>query len=145
MSRNYKVEKEVDYKGYKCVVVGSSMGHRCGYIGLKNTDLAYEKDYDDLYCIDVHGGLTYSNNDSSYPIKNNENLWWIGFDCAHSGDGRDIELIKELNKDPRTVDMLLRWSSEYETVKTIEYCMNECKSVVEQIIEINNKGFVEEN
>ena len=42
----------------------------------------------DLY-FNVHGSLTYSgDNDGTYPVESN--LWWLGFDCGHYGDGRDL-------------------------------------------------------
>lgn len=28
---NYRVEEDFEYKGFRCVVVASVMGHRCGY------------------------------------------------------------------------------------------------------------------
>ena len=40
---------------------------------------------DMVLAIDVHGGLTYS--DDSAPGKESEDdLWWFGFDCGHVGD-----------------------------------------------------------
>jgi hypothetical protein len=37
-----------------------------------------------VLAVDVHGGLTFSGEAApSSPIKG---LWWLGFDCAHSGD-----------------------------------------------------------
>lgn len=41
--------------------------------------------------LDVHGGVTYSR-DGLHGYKGND-LWWIGFDCNHSGDfaPRDTE------------------------------------------------------
>jgi hypothetical protein len=36
-----------------------------------------------VLAFDVHGGLTFASADQERP------LWWFGFDCAHSGDGRN--------------------------------------------------------
>lgn len=34
--------------------------------------------------LDVHGGLTYS--DNHVPLDKPDGAWWFGFDCAHAGD-----------------------------------------------------------
>jgi hypothetical protein len=55
-----------------CAIIRHShLGHLCGYVKMPK---GYELSEDDLYSLEVHGGITYD--------KNN----WIGFDCAHSGD-----------------------------------------------------------
>lgn len=134
---DFKVESDFIYKGYTCVVVAQSLGHRCGYIGINEKNAFYEKDYDDMYEIEVHGGLTYAGggNNSDYPIESN--LWWFGFDCAHGRDANDLGIIKELNEG-RNLDFLLT-TSNHGTVRTLEYCIQECKNVVDQIIDMNEK------
>jgi hypothetical protein len=131
--RNYKIENDFMLDDYRCVVVGQSMGHRCGYIGIPKGHSVYGKDYDEID-IDVHGGLTYAGDDN-YPVESD--LWWIGFDCAHSGDGKDFELIKEL-ADTREYDIMLQMERmfpmrEYETVRTKEYVEEQLIYVVNQL------------
>lgn len=91
----FKIEKYFELDGYKCVVVGQGMGHRCGYVGIPEGHKYYRKHYDEIDVM-VHGGLTYSEFHSKYPIETDEKLWWIGFDCGHAGDGVDLDLVKEL-------------------------------------------------
>jgi len=43
----YKVESEFEHEGLKCVVVMTTMGHRCGYVGLSKEYVLYGKDYSD--------------------------------------------------------------------------------------------------
>ena len=70
--------------------------------------------------ITVHGGVTYHGNPTNFNPNPNIDLDWIGFDCAHSGD-------YYLSKgDDRT------WNDKPCTYKTLEYCKNECQSVIEQ-------------
>lgn len=138
--RQYKVEKEFDYKGYKCVVIGQEIGHRCGYIGVDKNNKCYGKDYDELYGIDVHGGLTYAGETyENYPCE--DKLWWFGFDCAHLGDGKDFDLIKEL-ADKDYYDYETRVQSMFShlnngEIRSVDYCISECKKVVDQLIELN--------
>src|SRR6185437_747866 len=65
------------------------LGHWCGYVGIPERHPHWGDD-DSSGCIDfvVHGGVTYGQID---PKKDkacglDKPHWWIGFDCAHSGD-----------------------------------------------------------
>ena len=132
----FKVEKVEEYKGYKYVVIGTSMGHRCGYVGISTDNELYGVDYCNLQ-LNVHGSLTYSeNSESNYPIKTEEKLWWIGFDCAHYMDGKDFDLIKELN-DINTYNQLVRigiLSSADNVVRSFAYVEKECMNLIDQIV-----------
>lgn len=80
----YKIEREWEYAGLKCaVVVARENQHRCGYVRLPPTHPMYEKHYDDIPA-EVHGGLTFCDIESC--VEKDGKGWWIGFDCAHSGD-----------------------------------------------------------
>lgn len=87
----------------------------------------------DFY-FNVHGGITFTDND--HPINNG--LWWLGFDCAHYNDGKDIEKTKEYFGDnERVKSRIEEWSlvEEYGTIRSLEYVKQECKNLVDQIIE----------
>lgn len=84
--------------GLPCLIVRSPLGALCGYVGVPEGHPCYGKDWDDLD-VNVHGGLTYS--DACQPgdhvpgEKESDNMWWLGFDCAHAWDfapGVDAEL-----------------------------------------------------
>ncbi len=70
-----------------------SVGWWNGYVSIPKEHPCYEKDYGDIhnmYDIDVHGGLTYSNKEG--------NRWVIGFDTGHIGDTSEYwteEKVKE--------------------------------------------------
>ena len=65
-----------------CKIKRNGSGALCGYVGVKKDHPAFELHYDDpkLYYIDVHGGLTFSG------TWKEKDIWFLGFDCAHSGD-----------------------------------------------------------
>jgi hypothetical protein len=133
----FKVEKDFIVDGYRCVVIGGSMGHRCGYVGLPKEHSLYGKHYNDIDNLDVHGGLTYSGGgtNSKYPVESN--LWWLGFDCGHWLDGKDFDLIAEL-ADERTLKVMQEIEKEYPTegtIRTTEYVENELINLVKQIKE----------
>lgn len=56
----------------------------CGYVGVPAEHPAHGKDYDDLEQIEAHGGLTYAGDGI---VETDPQLWWLGFDTAHSFDG----------------------------------------------------------
>ena len=87
-----------DETGFPCLAVrhGTS-GHWCGYVGLPYGHPRHGHSYDEMYDLDVHGGLTFSgpcdfSEDDSKGVCHVPDegeyydLWWLGFDCAHFGD-----------------------------------------------------------
>jgi hypothetical protein len=125
------IEKEGDYKafeyeGYKCRVIrpfpynkndAHNLFHLCGYVGLPKKHKYYNKGYDDIP-VEVHGGLTFS--EDTLQRQPEKNLWWIGFDCAHSGD------VAHFYFNPPTI-------REDETYKDMKYVETEIKSLVDQL------------
>lgn len=43
----YKVEKDFEHKGLRCVITFGDLGHRCGYVGIPKTHILYGKEYDE--------------------------------------------------------------------------------------------------
>ncbi len=81
---------EFEHDGLKCRILrNSELGHLCGYVAVPKGHPCYGKDYDhipydDLFTVEVHGGLTFSRagDGDTWP----EGYWWLGFDCAHAWD-----------------------------------------------------------
>lgn len=74
--------------GLRCLVQRYEHGALCGYVGLPTNHPWYEN-HDALHSVQVHGGLTYAEDPKGVvcdPSNETEELWWIGFDCAHSPD-----------------------------------------------------------
>lgn len=86
----------------------------------------------------VHGGITYASGgkESHHPIDSD--LWWLGFDCGHAGDGCDYELMKKLWSDDRVVQMILEnpLILDGDEIRTVEYVQQECRNLVDQIINL---------
>lgn len=137
---------EFTYKEYDCRIMRIMAlegfnndhmfgGHLCGYIKIS-------KDVkDDLVeSLDVHGGITY---DSVH-----EDGRWIGFDCAHSNDYLPStefiyktrpEMIEARKQSKKMFESL---GLDYENsiinqrlYRNVEFCVQECKNMVDQIIE----------
>lgn len=128
-------EARFEYKGYTCVVLFQWLGFRCGYVGLPKGHKFYEVDYMEMD-IDCHYGLTYS--EKYLYGQEDENTWWVGFDCGHSGDGYDFEAIRKYYSDNESV---MRITEENEKsyyykqygARTLDYAINECKKIVDQL------------
>jgi hypothetical protein len=81
---------EFKHAGLDCLLERNMSGAWCGYVGLKPGHKYYGTNYSDLDgVIDVHGGLTYSNECNGLichytPVD--DRLWWLGFDTVHCGD-----------------------------------------------------------
>lgn len=70
-------------------------GNLCGYVGVPEGHPWYRKDWDAVD-VSVHGGLTYAAHCEEGPEEiaichvpepgEPDNVWWLGFDCAHAWD-----------------------------------------------------------
>ena len=137
-----KIESEFDYNGYPCLVLFLSSGYRCGYVGLPKASKFYKTDFDRIP-VSCHGCLTYGQRTN----KGNRNIraYWIGFDCCHLFDKNDYESAKKYF-DSKTIQPLLiveNIEKQFNTdsiVRTQEYCEQECRNIVDQIIELEKGG-----
>jgi hypothetical protein len=111
---------------------GEEIGKR-GIIPLVCMSMEDDKEYMSPDCyFDVHGGITYADGGvgSKYPIESD--LWWFGYDCAHAGDANDLSAIE--NEKVREIEMQY---PRYGVVRTLDYCIDECKSLAEQLNKIS--------
>jgi len=143
MMRSSKIEKQFNYKGFECVVLGVSAGHRCGYISVSEPS---EYMLEDAYSLDfdVHGGITYGSSSNEYPIQSDEEIFWLGFDCAHYMDAKDMNLLKELASPDQydyALEMELKFPMRDQVVRTTDYVEEQLKSLADQIIEYSKENF----
>ncbi len=111
--------------------------HRCGYVAIDKNHPLYGIKYDEecdlikqvpSVIFNVHGGLTYSGSGRLM----NDDFWWFGFDCVHSGDAR-IDDIYDQNK----------FSGYGAIVRTREYVEKECESLAQQLINFQKEVEIE--
>lgn len=130
------------YKDYICHVIRNKGGAFCGYILLNESHPWFGRLYqesEDIRNIGVHGGITFSDF-----IHEN---WIIGFDCAHFNDL--VPLAEKSKKELRIekdecLSALYNFVADEDifnpTYKNIQFCINECKSMVEQAIKAVEKA-----
>ena len=134
MSKDQKwphTESMFEYQGYMCVVLLQRLGHRCGYVGLKDDDPRYGKKYGKLDKIECHGGLTYSAGHLLADVP--RGMWWIGFDCAHAWDAPDIEAVREIFGEFDAERAAICYNHG-APIRTREYVEAECRNIVDQLV-----------
>lgn len=135
-----KVQWVDEASGLDCLLHRGPHGGWCGYVGVAEGHPAFEKGYDDVEA-DVHGGLTYADFCQVAPDgKENpaegichvplegrpHRVWWLGFDCAHSGD-----LSPAYDNHYR-----LSIGSRHSTYRDRSYVENEVRSLARQLAAI---------
>ena len=130
INESHVVEKVGEYKGIRYVVALMSLGHRCGYVAVPKEHRYYkDNDYDcmNIYC---HGGITYSGDE--YPLDDGN--WYIGFDTAHWGDGKDKDALLKYYPDREDIKVMLQFDTFSKgDVWSVEDIENECKSIIDQL------------
>ena len=93
--------------GLDTVIYRTDMGHLCGYVCVpEDTEIDW---VNEIHC---HGGITFQDWRDFFIT----NGYYIGFDCAHSGDWSPYspEIFKETYKD-------------------VDFVQNELKNIIEQV------------
>jgi|SRR5438132_7191778 len=87
-----------------CMIIrNAEMGNLCGYVGIPLDSKLCKLDYNDIE-VNVHGGLTYSGRcNGNICHEAEEEVYWLGFDCAHFQD-----LSPGLKFEPLTVNSIYR-------------------------------------
>lgn len=134
----YLVENDFDYQGYRCIVTGVSTGYRCGFIAIPKGHPLFEMDHDRLNQIEVYGGWTYSDRTANYPVVADAATWWIGFDCGHSGESRDFQLMAELGEAKKVSMMRQGMGFSASSVNSVDFVISELKSAVKKISTLYN-------
>lgn len=133
-----------NYKGYEYLITFTAYGTRCGYVAIPAN-----QDYD-VNEIQCHGGVTFEedNHSAKNLLPTPCTDMWIGFDAAHYLDMRDFEAAKKYfggqPKQHFQINLMEDLHKEIDDMerrdphcshKTFEYMENECKSIIEQLIE----------
>lgn len=127
-------------KGYDCLITRNTMLVWCGYVGLKPDHPWYGKPYNDIDC-DAYGGLTYGehcNGVVCHKTDGDDDLYWIGFDCAHSFDF--IPGLYAKKKDPSGLGRSLAELDKNSpfgkpTYKTKDSVISQVEHMVDAVIE----------
>lgn len=133
--KNYVIEFDKDYRGYRIIGLFLVSGHRTGYVVMNEDQELKDFNYEELY---VHGGITFQNNHLQDLI---DDKYVIGFDCAHYNDGFDREAFQKHFKEHPEFEFRLDMETKYShkenyVVKNKEFVEAELKELVDQLITI---------
>lgn len=128
---------EFTHDGIDCKILRNpELGNFCGYCKIPEGHQDFGKDYDDNPC-DAYCGLTYSDQE--------EDGYWIGFDCAHAGDivpglEKSIEEARaahdgELKECKELFPNVFKDYIFQSTYKNIDFVKAECIKIAKQIKE----------
>lgn len=81
---------EFEAHGLPCILHRNQFGAWCGYAAVSPGHPAYGQDHE-YVDVSVHGSLTYANKCAGEICHvpkpgESDDVWWLGFDCGHSGD-----------------------------------------------------------
>ena len=114
-------------------IVDSEIGKR-GIIPLFCAGLSDNEHVSADVYFNVHGGITYSgDSERGYPVKNDDNLWWFGYDCDHYNDAPDPS---EMSDSRRAS---LYYFERNGIIRSLEYCIDECKSLADQLKKLESR------
>ena len=124
-------------EGLKAVVLATDMGHRCGYVQCPENimHLSYDE-IDGLLENYVHGGLTFIG------TPQHCDFYAVGFDCAHSCDAKDPELLKG---DYLNYELMLPSNLrniDNGKIRTKEFVIKECKKLSKLLMKASEKRVV---
>ena len=134
-----RVEWRSRSRGLVCLVTRNQVGAWCGYVGLPPGHAFHGKHWDDVP-VDVHGGLTFSGFCSGHichvPAKGEpEDVWWLGFDCAHAFDlipAMSTFLTKDNHHELDTGHV-------YHTYRDLAYVKREVERLADQLVSLVEK------
>ncbi len=105
------------FGGLACLIQRhQTLGHLCGYVALPTDHPLIDKGSDEFYQFEVHGGVTWNNS-----FEDEVSPYWVGFDCAHSGD-----LLPGMKSSI--------WSHDW--YRDIDYVTAQCELLSKQILDV---------
>lgn len=133
------------YKDHLYAVVLQRMGHYCGYIRFEDGEKSlFEKarnEYEencDVSFVECHGGVTFVSRENGEWVLPEGN--WIGFDCAHCGDGIDAYAVEKIfGKEAAEEAKSCHFPVENEKVFTPKIVAKMCKDIISQIEKLNKE------
>lgn len=126
---------EFEHKGFPCLMTRGPTGHWCGYVAVAPGHPWHKKTGSKLR-IRVHGGITYTRECHGHVCHvpkpgEPDNVWWVGFDCAHWGDRRP-----EDSRQGSAMEQLLGdgwcFMREAHAYRDVAYVKAECESLAGQ-------------
>ncbi len=129
---------EFEHENIQCKILRACTGVLNGYVRIPHNHPYYQKKYEEMD-IECHGGLTFGECSDEH---------WIGFDCAHGFDlipshenlfKNNPALIesRKIMEELKEKFNLKNSPIFQQTYKSVAFCINQCKSIAEQLNELS--------
>lgn len=129
---------DFEHEGLACILHRGPSGAWCGYVAVPPGHAWHGKDYGEVESsnpdLRVHGGLTYSDKCQGsicHVAKPGESddVWWLGFDCAHHLDLGFWDLVDMGGAASRVDHPEFGWVASY---RSVDYVRRETMKLAEQ-------------
>jgi hypothetical protein len=133
-----KLEENSLYGEFHLVIIFNKRGYRLGYLGVPKTkQFLISDNYEGISSV-AHGNITYEGTPKNETF--NQDYFYVGIDCNHFGDRKDINSLIEYGiANEKEADELMVASvfedDEGSTVKTKEYVFD---NLIDMIIAIRD-------
>jgi hypothetical protein len=145
--REVVIEGGGHYKGFEYLITFTDNGFRCGYVAVPEGHPAFKDNGIDYPEFSVHGGITFFEEShlAEAILGHTCTDKWLGFDAGHGGDMMDGEAAIKYFPNLRPIqkqhieemNRILGMAHHYPSaVRTKNYMEKECKSLIEQLINI---------
>lgn len=132
------------FKNHLYAISFCDRGHYCGYVKLEDNEksifdkaVSEYKEICDVSFISCHGGVTFVSHENGDWILPEGN--WIGFDCAHSRDGKDFLMVEKVfGKESAKLARDMYYDDGKDIKITPKMVSAECKDIIEQIVKMKN-------
>lgn len=133
------------YEKHLYAVTISDMGHYCGYVKFEDDEKSlFERARDEynetcnVSFIQCHGGVTFvSHEDGKWILPEGD---WVGFDCAHSRDGKDFLMVEKVfGKDAAEIARSNYYDDGKDIKITPKMVSAVCKDIISQIVDMKTK------
>lgn len=127
-----RIEWRDEETGLPCLIVRNYYGSLCGYVGLPPDHPLHGCSVYDPN-VSVHGGITYAESCAGaichVPQPGEpDNVWWLGFDCGHSGDA--------LPGVPHTISSWMPGLAAGNVYRDVRYVRRQTTSLARQLADI---------
>lgn len=133
---------QFEHAGFTCITRRADrLLHWCGYVGVPPGHPWHGKSWNDDLPVSVHGGITYGEKCDGDPVGGvchvaadgtPDDVWWLGFDCAHSGDYSPGIRAGALHSRDPFASFYMGDDGQGDVYRNLAYVQAECRSLAEQ-------------
>jgi hypothetical protein len=139
MARPQDVLESGVLHGHEYRIISNGKGYLCGYVKVEAGHPWRGCRYDDID-VEVHGGVTFAEEDVPCEAEGPDTGYWVGFDCCHAGDAPDAKYVTNPKYGHDVSHYVRVMHFEGGTAKDVPYVRAECECLALQAMEAAKVG-----